>query len=147
MFDIQASLLLTQLEKLEMFWARRRSWTARLDAGLAGVAEIMRPVDRSGIKNAHHLYVVWFRTEDLTADRDTIMNAIQAENVGIGVHFRAVHLHPYYRERWGFRPGMFPLAEYYSERTLSLPLFPAMTEGDVDDVVAAVRKVIGHFRA
>jgi dTDP-4-amino-4,6-dideoxygalactose transaminase len=82
----------------------------------------------------------------LTADRDTIMNAIQAENVGIGIHFRAVHLHPFYAETFGFRRGMYPNAEYYSDRTISLPLYPRMTDADADDVVAAVRKVIGHYR-
>ncbi len=74
------------------------------------------------------------------------MNAIQAENVGIGVHFRAVHLHPYYAETFGFRRGMFPNAEYYSDRTISLPLYPKMTDADADDVIEAVRKVIAHYR-
>ena len=74
------------------------------------------------------------------------MSAIQAENVGVGVHFRAVHLHPYYQERWGFRRGMFPNAEYYSDRTISLPLYPKMTDRDADDVVDVVRKVIEWFR-
>jgi len=80
------------------------------------------------------------------ADRDTIMNAIQAENVGIGIHFRAVHLHPYYEQTFGFRRGMFPRAEYYSDRTISLPLYPRMTDAEADDVIAAVRKVIGRYR-
>jgi UDP-4-amino-4-deoxy-L-arabinose-oxoglutarate aminotransferase len=75
-----------------------------------------------------------------------VMNAIQAENVGIGVHFRAVHLHPYYAETFGFTRGMYPNAEYYSDRTISLPLYPKMTDRDADDVVAAVRKTILHFR-
>ena len=74
------------------------------------------------------------------------MNAIQAEGVGIGVHFRAVHLHPYYEQTFGFARGMFPNAEYYSDRTISLPLHPRLSEGDVDDVIAAVRKVVGHYR-
>ena len=82
----------------------------------------------------------------LAADRDTIMNAIQAENVGIGVHFRAVHLHPYYADTFGFRRGMFPHAEYYSDRTILLPLYPRMTDEDAGDVVEAVRKVLAHFR-
>ncbi len=86
------------------------------------------------------------RTETLSADRDTIMNAIQAENIGIGIHFRAVHLHSYYADTFGFRRGMCPHAEYYSDRTISLPLYPKMTDADADDVVAAVRKVISHYR-
>src|SRR5262249_15125068 len=97
-------------------------------------------------KHAHHLYPVIVRTELLNADRDTIMNAIQSENVGIGVHFRAVHLHPYYQQAFGFRRGDFPNAEYFSDRAISLPLYPRMSDADADDVVEAVRKVITRFR-
>ncbi len=146
MFDVQAALVASQFAKLPSFHERRVALKARLDAGLRDIAELTLPAERPGVGHAHHLYPVVVRTEVLTADRDTIMNAIQAENVGVGVHFRAVHLHPYYAERFGFRRGMLPHAEYYSDRTLSLPLYPKMTDGDADDVVEAVRKVISHFR-
>ena len=146
MFDIQAALVCSQFEKMARFHERRTALKARLDAGLNDVAEISRPAERPWIKHAHHLYPVTVRTDMLAADRDTIMNAIQAENVGIGIHFRAVHLHPFYAETFDFRRGMYPNAEYYSDRTISLPLYPKMTDADADDVVAAVRKVIGHYR-
>lgn len=146
MFDLQGALVLSQLAKIDRFWKRRVSLKAILDAGLSDIAEIDRPGERPGIKHAYHLYPIIVRTEALNADRDTIMNAIQAENVGIGVHFRAVHLHPYYQETFGFRRGDFPNAEYYSDRTISLPLYPRMSDADADDVVAAVRKVIARFR-
>ena len=119
---------------------------ARLDAGLRDVPEIAFPAERDWAGHAYHLYPIVVRTEQLSADRDTIMNAIQAENVGIGIHFRAVHLHPFYVETFGFAPGMFPHAEYYSDRTISLPLYPRMADADADDVIAAVRKVIGRYR-
>jgi dTDP-4-amino-4,6-dideoxygalactose transaminase len=146
MFDLQAALVLPQLAKIEQFWARRVELKARLDAGLATIPELRtyRPV--GDVKHAHHLYPTVVLTERLRADRDTIMSAIQAENIGVGIHFRAVHLHPYYRERWGFRRGMFPNAEYYSDRTMSLPLYPKMSDRDADDVVDVVRKVVEWFR-
>ncbi len=146
MFDLQAALVLPQLAKIDLFWQRRVQLKARLDAGLAGIPEIgtFHPVGR--VKHAHHLYPIVLRTERLRAERDAIMQAIQAENVGIGVHFRAVHLHPYYAERWGCRRGTFPNAEYYSDRALSLPLYPKMTDQDADDVVDVVRKVVEWFR-
>jgi dTDP-4-amino-4,6-dideoxygalactose transaminase len=146
MFDLQAALVLPQLDKIESFWRRRVALKARLDAGFDEVPELVRLSERPGLKHAFHLYPVVIRTQELRADRDTIMNAIQAENVGIGVHFRAVHLHPYYMEQWGFRRGMFPHAEYYSDRTLSLPLYPKMTDEDADDVIAVVKKVIAYYR-
>ena len=146
MFDLQAALVRSQLAKLETFHRRRVALKALLDAGLRDVAEIEFPVERPWAGHAYHLYPIIVRTEMLTADRDTVMNAIQAENVGIGIHFRAVHLHPYYAETFGFHRGMFPNAEYYSDRTISLPLYPRMTDADADDVVAAVRKVLTRYR-
>ena len=146
MFDLQAAVALPQLAKIEAFWQRRVELKRRFDAGLCDVVEV-EPLDEEARgKSAYHLYPIVIRTENLTADRDTIMNAIQAENVGVGVHFRAVHLHPYYVERFRFRRGMFPNAEYYSDRTISLPLYPKMSDRDADDVVDAVRKVIEWFR-
>jgi len=146
MFDLQGALVLSQLAKIDSFQTRRVALKARLDAGLRDLPELSFPVERGNRVHAHHLYPVIVRVEALTADRDTIMNAIQAENVGIGIHFRAVHLHPYYEQTFGFRRGMFPRAEYYSDRTISLPLYPRMTDAEADDVVAAVRKVIARYR-
>ena len=146
MFDLQGALALSQLAKLESFHARRTVLKARLDAGLRDLAELGFPAERPNRQHAYHLYPIIVRTEALTADRDAIMNAIQAENVGIGIHFRAVHLHPFYTETYGFARGMFPRAEYYSDRTISLPLYPRMTDAEADDVIAAVRKVIARYR-
>ena len=146
MFDLQAALVRSQFQKMERFYARRLALKLRLDEGLADLPEVRLPVERPWVKHAYHLYPIVVATEKLTADRDTIMNAIQAENVGIGIHFRAVHLHPYYADTFGFERGMFPRAEYFSDRTISLPLYPKMTDADADDVVAAVRKVITHYR-
>jgi dTDP-4-amino-4,6-dideoxygalactose transaminase len=146
MFDLQAALVRSQFDKLEAFHARRVALKARLDAGLRDLDAITMPAERAWASHAYHLYPIIVRTEMLTADRDTIMNAIQAENVGIGIHFRAVHLHPYYVETFGFARGMFPRAEYYSDRTISLPLYPRMSDADADDVVTAVRKVLSHYR-
>jgi dTDP-4-amino-4,6-dideoxygalactose transaminase len=146
MFDMQAAVALPQLAKIEAFYQRRLALKARLDAGLRDVPEIMLPAVRPGLQHAHHLYPIVVRTEELTVDRDRLMNVIQAENVGIGVHFRAVHLHPYYVKEWGFGPGMFPNAEYYSDRTISLPLYPLMSDADADDVVRVVREVLAAHR-
>jgi dTDP-4-amino-4,6-dideoxygalactose transaminase len=146
MFDLQAALVRSQFDKLVAFQARRAVLKARLDAGLRDVDALAFPAQQDWNTNAHHLYPIIVRTEMLTADRDVVMNAIQAENIGIGVHFRAVHLHPYYVDTFGFTRGMFPNAEYYSDRTISLPLYPRMTDADADDVVAAVRKVIARYR-
>ncbi len=144
--DIAAALALSQFQKLDAFRARRAGLKRRMDARLGALPEITLPGERADVVHAHHLYPIVVRTEELGADRDTIMRAIQKENIGIGIHFRAVHLHPFYASTFGFRRGLLPHAEYYSDRTISLPLYPRMTDQDADDVVAAVEKVIGHFR-
>jgi dTDP-4-amino-4,6-dideoxygalactose transaminase len=146
MFDLQGALVQSQLTKIDGFHARRVALKARLDAGLRDLPEVGFPGEKSGIKHAYHLYPIIVRTEMLTADRDQVMHAIQAENVGVGVHFRAVHLQPYYAETFGFLRGDFPHAEYYSDRTISLPLYPRMTDRDADDVVEVMRTVIAKFR-
>jgi dTDP-4-amino-4,6-dideoxygalactose transaminase len=78
--------------------------------------------------------------------RDAVLDGLLTRRIGTGVHYRAVHLHPYYASTFGFRHGDFPHAEYYSDRTISLPLYPRMTDADADDVIAAVKKVIGRYR-
>ena len=146
MFDLQAALVRSQFNKMEAFYSRRVALKQRLDAGLRDLPEIVLPAERPWALHAYHLYPILVQTDRLSADRDSIMNAIQAENVGIGVHFRAVHLHPYYAETYGFHRGMCPIAEGYSDRTISLPLYPKMTDQDADDAVAAVRKVLSYYR-
>ena len=144
--DLAGALALTQFAKLDAFRERRRALKARMDAELAALPEIELPSERDDIVHAYHLYPIQIRPERLRADRDAIMQAIQKENVGIGVHFRAVHLHPFYVETFGFRRGLCPVGEAYGDRTISLPLYPAMRDEDADDVVRAVRKVIAHYR-
>ena len=82
----------------------------------------------------------------LDADRDMIMNEIQESGVGIGIHFRALHLQPFYRDHFGFRPGMLPVAENASRRVLSLPLYPGMSGKDVERVSLVVREVVRSHR-
>src|SRR5439155_3399584 len=113
MFDLQAALLQTQFRKIERFREMRCATTAKLKARLAGLPEVRTLVERPHVKHAYHLFPIVIRTEELTADRDTIMKAIEAENIGIGIHYRAVHLHVYYCDMFGFWWGMFLNVEYY----------------------------------
>ena len=146
MFDLQAAIALPQLARIEQFWSRRVELKAIYDAVFREMPELTLPAERSYGLHAYHLYPIVLRTELLTVDRDAVMNAIQAANIGVGVHFRAVHLHPYYADTWHFRRGMFPNAESYSDRTISLPLYPKMTDADAHDVIGVVRQVIAAHR-
>lgn len=146
MFDLQAALGIHQLKKVDEFLRARNKYVQMYDETFKQIPEIKLLGRKENIKHSHHLYIIQVKTEDLTADRDVIMNAIQAENIGIGVHFRALHLQSYYRNTYGFRPGDFPNAEYASDRVISLPLYPAMTEQDVFYVIDVVKKVIANYR-
>lgn len=148
MTDMQASLGIHQLRKLESFLAIREQYAAIYDEAFTDMPEItLQPRSGGeGDRHALHLYLLILNLERLSADRDTIVSALRAENVGAAIHYKAIHLHPYYRQRFGYRGGEFPNAEFASERILSLPLSPKMTRSDVDDVIQAVRKVIAYYR-
>ena len=146
MSDILAAIGLAQLPKLEKFWVERRRLFHAYDAALAELPEIIRPAVRPDVRSAYHLYNIRVKVEQLRWTRDQVMAAIQAENVGLGVHFRAIHLHPYYRDQFGFRRGLCPVAEAASDRLFSLPLYPGLTDGDIRDVVAALAKVLAVAR-
>jgi len=134
MSDIQAALLNAQLDRVDDFWRRRRTLVDLYDEALAGERGLLLMSRREYVKPSHHLYVVRV-TPDAGLTRDQFMNAVQADGVGVGVHFRAVHLHPYYRETFGFRAGMFPVAEAAGESVVSLPLYPSLTERELERVV------------
>ena len=90
--------------------------------------------------------MIQLNLEKLKAGRKKIFDALRAENIGVHVHYIPVHLHPYYQDNFGYKKGNFPIAEKFYERALTLPLFPKMSDEDVEDVIEAVEKVIKHFR-
>lgn len=142
--DIQCALGISQLEGLDSNIARRQEIAARYDAAFAG-NDLLRPlVRRDGVSHAYHLYVVRLQLARLRVDRDAVMAALRTEGIGVNLHYRPVYLHPYYRDL-GFRPGLCPKAERTYEEIVTLPLFPSMHERDVDDVIAAVRKVLDYY--
>jgi perosamine synthetase len=143
--DIACALGISQLEKLEANLARRRTIAARYECAFAALPEIIVPTVRDGINPAWHLYPIRLKIEALSTGRAEIFRALRAENLGVNVHYVPVHQHPYYRERFGARDGEYPVAEDAYERLISLPMFHAMTDQDVDDVIAALRKVIEAF--
>lgn len=146
MTDIQASLGLHQLMRLEDNLRIREKYWRRYNEAFSEVPQITIPLEEENIKHARHLYTILLDLDRLKITRDQFIAALKAENIGTGVHFRALHLHSYYRKTWGWKRGDFPIAEYVSDRTVSLPLSAKLTEEDVDDVIKAVQKVIHHFK-
>jgi dTDP-4-amino-4,6-dideoxygalactose transaminase len=144
MFDIQAALGLAQLERLEAWWEMRAAHVRRYRAALADVPEVRVLGEEPRVRHAYHLFVIVLDTDRLRGGRDAVMADLRAEGIGTGIHFRSLSLHPFYREHGG--RGQLAVAERVSERLLSLPLYPKMTAGDLDDVVVALRKVIAARR-
>jgi perosamine synthetase len=143
--DIQCALGVTQLAKLPQSVARRQAIAARYDAAFAELPGVRPLAVRKDVSHAYHLYVIQLELEKLSVDRGQVFRALRAEGIGVNVHYRPVHLHPYYQNRFGTKPGDCPVAEAAYERILSLPMFPTMADTDVDDVVAAMRKVLQAY--
>ena len=143
--DFQAALGISQLARLPAFIARRQAIARRYDAAFAGLAAARPLAVRSGIQHAWHLYVLRLDPQRLAVDRATVFRALRAEGLGVQVHYIPVHLHPYYQQHFNTGPGLCPTAEKAYEQILSLPIFPAMTDADAGDVIAAVHKVLDHF--
>lgn len=143
--DVASALGLSQLSKLGPNLARRRAIAARYTEAFHGLPGVMAPAVRPDVEPAWHLYPIRLKLEDLAADRGEIFRALRAENIGVNVHYIPVHLHPYYRKRFGYRGGEYPVAEDAYERLISLPMFHGMSDQDVQDVIAAVAKVVHHY--
>ena len=146
--DFQCALGLSQLNKLSSWVARRQEIARRYDAAFAELPALKPLVVRDDVSHAYHLYVIRLDTTELRTTRSEIFSSLRAEGIGVNVHYIPVHLHPFYRERFGTKPGLCPMAETVYEKLISLPIFPAMTHDDVEYVIAAVRKVISsHYRS
>lgn len=143
MTDISAVLGLRQLARLDAFNKRRAQWATLYRERLSEIDEILPLSDPSySIKHAWHLFIVRLVTDKIS--RDDFMLKLKKRNIGTGLHFRAVHLQKYYQESMGTHRGMMPNTEWNSDRICSLPLFPDMTEGDVYDVVEAIKDVLAQ---
>ena len=148
MMDIQAAIGIHQMDKVDRF-VERRAELAGLYCRAFKEIKGARPLGLVPYRHRHawHIFVVQLELEKLTIDRDRFLDLLKERNIGSGIHFPALHLQPYYQERWGYRPDDFPKAKRASERIVSLPLFPSMSEQDAQDVVWAVGEILaGHLR-
>jgi perosamine synthetase len=144
--DMESAVGISQLRRLDARLKRREEIASRYHQAFAANSEVTLAPTRPGTRHAWYIYTLLWNRERLRQDRETIFQALRAENIGVSVHYRPVHLHPYYRERLGTGPGQFPAAEATFERLITLPLFPGMSDDDVADVITAVEKVIRWAR-
>ena len=137
--DFQCALGISQLGKLEGWIKRRKEIAGRYDSAFSECAHVSPLVVRPEISHAHHLYVVRLKSsEDHEVDRGEVFRRLRLEGIGVNVHYIPVHLHPYYRLRFGTGPGLCPEAEAAYTEILTLPIFPSMRDAEVDRVVSAL---------
>jgi dTDP-4-amino-4,6-dideoxygalactose transaminase len=146
MSNVGAAIGVEQLKKFAAFQAARRRLAHMYTTVLSEIDEIWLPEAIDGIEHAWYSFVIRFKLDRLTKTRDEMAAALRRENVGTGVHFLGLHLHPYYREVLGMRPEDLPEATAASYEVLSLPLHPLMTDKNVHEVVEALKKVLEHAR-
>lgn len=140
--DIVCALGIEQLKKLDANLARRREIAAVYTKAFQDTPGVIPPAVLPGTNPAWHLYPIRLAPG---IDRAQVFRAFRAENIGVNVHYIPVHLHPYYRDCFGYKGGEFPVAEDAYARLISLPMFHGMRDQDVADVVTAVRKVLSHY--
>jgi dTDP-4-amino-4,6-dideoxygalactose transaminase len=146
MTDVQAAVGIHQLDRLEGFNKRRAHIALRYDQAFKGLPGFSRPDYQASDRTTnHHLYIVVLKTEELTLDRDGVLDALRKENIGTGIHFIPLHLHPFYKNKYKIKPSHLPQASRLAERIFSLPLYPGMSDGEVEDVIKAFQKVLRFY--
>ena len=146
MTDIQASMGIHQIKKLNKFIKGREKVSQFYNKSFKDLPEITVPIVRKYVKHARHLYSILLNLEKLKINRNQFFKALDAENIGTSVHFIPVHLHPYYKEKFNFKRGDYPNAEYIFDRIISLPMNPTITGTEAKQVVDAVKKIINYYR-
>jgi UDP-4-amino-4-deoxy-L-arabinose-oxoglutarate aminotransferase len=138
MDNIQAAMLLPQMDRLEENWRRRRELAEYYESRLWDIPNLSRPKTLPHTEHAQHLFTVWIGE----GKRDHVISELQKAGVGVMVNYRAIHLLSYFSETYGFKPGDYPVAERIGDATLSLPFYPNMPREDVDRVIEVLRDIL-----
>jgi len=147
MTDLAASLGLAQLAKAQHMWSRRQMIARCYNNAFGEIPELEIPIDHDKCQHAWHLYILRLRPEQLTIDRSRFIAELKKRNIGTSVHFIPLHVHPYYRDTYGYLPEDFHNAYHEFQRAISLPIYSKMTGVDVDDVIDAVISLVSVFRS
>jgi UDP-4-amino-4,6-dideoxy-N-acetyl-beta-L-altrosamine transaminase len=142
--DIQAALGITQLEKLDEFLARRREIVNKYNQEFKEIEGLIIPKQLENTNSAWHIYVLQLELEKLTGDRKEIFKALREKNLGVNVHYIPVYFHPYYQSL-GYEKGICPKAESLYERIITIPLYPKMTNQQVDEVIKRIKSTINNY--
>jgi len=140
--DIQCALGISQLKKIDRFLKRRREIIAKYNKAFKDVKEIILPTEKNYLKTARYIYPIQVKKQN----RKKVFSNLQEQGIGIQIHYMPLHLHPFYKKRFEYKKGDFPIAEEYYERAITIPLFPKMTNREVDYVIKSVKKAVENDR-
>ena len=143
MMDIQAAIGIHQLSRIDKYWDRRQKIWNRYNKAFEGLPVFTPAPNEPNTRHAYHLYTLLLDIDNQEITRDQFLDEMTKRNIGVGVHYIALHLHPYYQKAFGYRRGDFPNAEWISDRTVSIPLSAKLTDEDVEDVIDAVYDILG----
>jgi dTDP-4-amino-4,6-dideoxygalactose transaminase len=144
MMDIQAAVGIHQLPRVERWLERRAEIWARYDRAFADLPAELPAPSEANTRHGLHLYTLLIDEERAPVSRDGFLDGMTANGIGVGVHYMSVPEHPYYQQRFGWKPGDWPVAMALGRRTVSLPLSAGLSDQDVSDVIAAVRAVLAR---
>jgi dTDP-4-amino-4,6-dideoxygalactose transaminase len=144
--DLQAAIGIQQLRKLPELQRIRKSHVERYNRAFRTVEEVQTPVEREHVESAWHIYLLRLNLDLLKIDRAQFIEELRVMNIGSSVHFIPVHLHPYYRDKYGYQPEDYPIAYHEYLRCISLPLSPSLSDADIDDVIDAVTAIVERHR-
>lgn len=144
--DIASAIGIHQLKKCDGFFKRREEIAGMFTEAFSTLEGITSPYVNPENQHAWHLYIIQVDPEKLTIDRSRFIEEMKARNIGTSVHFIPLHMHPYYRSTYGYSPDDFPDALHVYQRIVSLPIYPKMTDEDVNDVIDAVKDIVNKSR-
>lgn len=142
MMDLQAAMGIHQLPRIDKYWQRRKAIWRRYNEAFKDLPVFMPAPVEAHTRHAYHLYTLLLDIDNLKITRDQFLDEMTKRKIGTGVHYIALHLHPYYQKTFGYKRNDFPNAEWVSERTVSLPISPKLSEKDVADVISATKKIL-----
>ena len=147
MTDIAAAMGLAQLHKAERMWRRRQEIAAQFNQAFDRLPQLQIPHNRADCQHAWHLYMLRLNLEQLRIGRAEFIEELKHRKVGVSVHFIPLHIHPYYRETYGYRPEDFPVAYGEYQREISLPIYSRMSDADVRNVIDAVTQIVDDSKS
>jgi dTDP-4-amino-4,6-dideoxygalactose transaminase len=144
MMDLQAAMGIHQLKRVDKNWRRRQDIWQRYNTAFAALPLARPPDPEKGTRHAYHLYTVLFDKEKTGVSRDEFLDAMTAQNIGVGVHYLSLAEHPYYQKAFGWKPEDYPNAMRIGRQTVSLPLSAKLSDDDAEDVIAAVKHILNR---